>query len=876
MLLLSGPPGSGRTSRVLAEFRQALRRDPSGIRLLVPTVTMAEHLRHKLAREGFVLRPNLILTLAKFVAPWAEDLPEISPAVLYLLVERAAHRIAPPEFARVLNTPGFCASVAQAIEEFSSAGCDSARLERTLPSTPFGPAFVAVYRQVERELAQRGLGLRSHRLTRAAQRIARQGLAGVNTVWMDGFLAMTDHELMVIRAIGVHAALTVTLPLLEGPNATRDALLAMGFEEERLERERTEPGVHAFYAPTVDREAEEIARRILNSRTAFGEIGIIVRNPDVYLNPLRAALERFGIPARFYFADSLGEHGTVRYLTCVVEALRSGWEHATTLAAMRLSDCSPALDRFDFAVREQLPGRGLEHLKQLTEDCQIQRLLDRFGALERWRDLTLTPSHWTPRLSSLRALARSPRPEAGSGMERAILWRSQAAALAAFEAAIGAAAQYLDETRPISLDEFWAAAGALLRLSPLRAVDHRRNVVHVLSVFEARQWELPVVFICGLAEQQFPKRHTQEPLFPDGVRQRLAQSGIRIRTVAELEREERFLFELARTRAMSTLTLSYAEADSRGVRNLQSEFLNERLGGAAGLMASSRILPAPSRPAKASPADRGVGPSMRTFSPSALECFLDCPFQFFARYTLKLRTRPPAPQDRLDFMLQGTIVHQTLSEWHLDPQPVQPLFERIFAENCARKRVFMGYRTEYLRRQMLDDLRQFCESGKLPAAPDVLTEHSFEMAVDDSLLVRGRIDRIDKLPDGRALVVDYKYSAAANVSAKMDKATLLQPGLYALAAERDLGLKPAGVFYFGLKEKLKVVGWSDPPGAFGAKTEPLTREWIDGVVQIARTAADQIREGRIAPMPASLELCPLCDFRDVCRYDRAARTLTAT
>src|ERR1700737_3991325 len=108
MLLLSGPPGSGRTSRVLAEFRQALRRNTSGIRLLVPTAPMAEHLRHKLAREGF-LRPNLILTLSKFIVPWAEDLPEISPAVLYLLVERAAHRIAPPEFARVLNTPGFCA-----------------------------------------------------------------------------------------------------------------------------------------------------------------------------------------------------------------------------------------------------------------------------------------------------------------------------------------------------------------------------------------------------------------------------------------------------------------------------------------------------------------------------------------------------------------------------------------------------------------------------------------------------------------------------------------------------------------------------------------------------------------------------------------------
>src|ERR1700704_629325 len=234
MLLLSGPPGSGRTSRVLADFRQALRRDTSGIRLLVPTATMGEHLRHKLAREGFVLRPNLILTLSKFVAPWAEDLPEISPAVLYLLVERAAHRIARPEFARVLSTPGFCAALTRAIEEFSSAGCDSARLERALPSTPFGPAFVAVYQQVENELARRGLGLRSARLARAAQRIARQGLAGVNTVWMDGFLALTDPELAVIRAIGAQAEPTMTPPWLDGRNATRDALLAMGFDEKWL------------------------------------------------------------------------------------------------------------------------------------------------------------------------------------------------------------------------------------------------------------------------------------------------------------------------------------------------------------------------------------------------------------------------------------------------------------------------------------------------------------------------------------------------------------------------------------------------------------------------------------------------------------------
>src|SRR5437867_6173609 len=146
MLLLSGPPGSGRSSHILEEFRHALRRNASDIRLLAPTSTMAEHLRHMLAREGFVLRPKLIVTLSQFLAPWVEDLPEISPAALYLLVERVVRRLAPVEFARVLRTPGFCASVAQTIEEFSAAGCDSPCLERLLPRTPFGEPFVSVYR----------------------------------------------------------------------------------------------------------------------------------------------------------------------------------------------------------------------------------------------------------------------------------------------------------------------------------------------------------------------------------------------------------------------------------------------------------------------------------------------------------------------------------------------------------------------------------------------------------------------------------------------------------------------------------------------------------------------------------------------------------
>src|ERR1043166_6678431 len=98
-------------------------------------------------------------------------MPEAPEAVLYLIVEECARKLNRPEFAGVVDLPGFCASLARTISEFSSAGCDSARLSACAPEPPLGPAFLAVYREVDRELQRRNLWLRARRLERAAERI---------------------------------------------------------------------------------------------------------------------------------------------------------------------------------------------------------------------------------------------------------------------------------------------------------------------------------------------------------------------------------------------------------------------------------------------------------------------------------------------------------------------------------------------------------------------------------------------------------------------------------------------------------------------------------------------------------------------------------
>ena len=74
MRLISGPPGSGKSRRFGTEICGFLARREEDWRLLVPTATMAEHVRNAAARDGWVFRPSLIGTLSRFLLPFHEGL----------------------------------------------------------------------------------------------------------------------------------------------------------------------------------------------------------------------------------------------------------------------------------------------------------------------------------------------------------------------------------------------------------------------------------------------------------------------------------------------------------------------------------------------------------------------------------------------------------------------------------------------------------------------------------------------------------------------------------------------------------------------------------------------------------------------------------
>jgi len=458
----------------------------------------------------------------------------------------------------------------------------------------------------------------------------------------------------------------------------------------------------------------------------------------------------------------------------------------------------------------------------------------------------------------------APQRHAPGSWEIAAIARGQAAVLQLFDGAMLEAARALGE-RPVPLREFWRAATSVLRLTPLRVDDGRRNMVHVLGAHEARQWRLPVVFVCGLVEKQFPLFHTQDPFFPEAARAQLNQAGIRLRTAADFEAEERFLFDWAVTRATELLTLSYPQCDARGQQNLPSLYLE---GAAAVPSPWKSVLPQPSRRGSAGrPPAVIASPDLlevmavrhRAFRPTALESYLQCPFQFFGRYTLLLHAAPARPEQRLDFRTQGTIVHGVLANLS-DAGQLEGVFQDVFRGICERSRVPAGYRTEACRERMLADLRALVEESGWTQDYEIRTEQKFQYELGADVNIKGRLDRVDVAPDQGAYVVDYKYSGVQNTKNLGTNANLLQPQLYMLAVERSFELRPEGMSYWGFKGGIQRTPW--------LKFEPS--QAIERTLRIA----SEIRAGRVEPHPADPDKCRYCELRDVCRFVTAAPALT--
>jgi RecB family exonuclease len=297
---------------------------------------------------------------------------------------------------------------------------------------------------------------------------------------------------------------------------------------------------------------------------------------------------------------------------------------------------------------------------------------------------------------------------------------------------------------------------------------------------------------------------------------------------------------------------------------------------------------------------------------TTLEGFDVCSYRWFVSHELSPQPLDPLP----DPLVAGGIVHAALCALYEERPAGEPLprpatlgawiarGRELVAELAARRGLgehpterAMLARVEGLLARFLADEADRREGEFEPW----LLEAGFSEAEEaerpaleiDGWRLHGAIDRIDRAPDGRALVLDYKLSGKVTPREKLEEEAKLQLQLYLIAVAELWGAEPAG----GLYHPLRGTSERRPRGlvredaaelaGYGlSKTDRVDREEFERLLADARRRAGEIvarmRAGQIdrdpGPRPGLRNhgVCPpFCEFAPICRRDRAPVELAA-
>lgn len=877
MKIVRGAPGSGKTALIFAEFKEELQAGRRDLRIVVPTATLVRHFQHELARDGLVFPPHSVISLSRFTRERAAEntVRELVPdGLLRAIVRDTLRRLRFPEFAEVATTDGMTAVAVDTIDLFENSAGTPDKLTSVRKLGPHAKAFARLWREASDAVRASGYLMRSDLIRSAA----------ANTqparIWLDGFLNFSPLEREFVQSLAKVCELTLTLTDSPAADEIRKFAMQLGAGDQLLAGVPRKPETILVEARTLEREADEIARRILllhDRGTPFREIGVALRDVETYLPLLRGAFERFGIPAHFYFSTPLRKHPVAIFLGGLISGTLNDWDFESTLETLRAHPRwgrSAEFDRFDFTVREKMPGHGAEALLAL---CERDWLRDEIAAClitGAWKNVPLKPAEWQNRLESLaRSLYRPGRLDTPRDHLDVETSRSHVAALRAWSAAVASIAGFWsDPDQPVPLEEFWRVGADAVQSTVIQSVDDRANVVHVMSVYEARQWDLAALFVCGMTDRDFPRQHPQNLLFPDSDIDRLHAAGIRLRKAADQDREEGWMFDSLRTRATTSLFLTLPEKDATGKSVQRSRLLLDFNGP---IERAKSCIPVPGFAAEPpvtvgrvdSPALQSAMAELhRRISLTALEDLAQCRFRFFAGRTLALQGPPDRPGDRLTPRVTGSILHVALERWLADKdRDFVELFEIAFDEMCRKERLPAGYQLEVER-------MQFREIARRVSANDLWTPDASKAEVDLALefpggiTVKCRIDRIDIFNDNDCVIVDYKSSRTASVQKLVSSSTRLQGPLYALAAREALNLNPVAMLYWAVREDERY-GWGKIPGADIA-LQPMPENWAnDARVRTIERLAGFLR-GEVHARPEEAEQCRWCEFQTACRVEQ--------
>jgi DNA helicase-2/ATP-dependent DNA helicase PcrA len=230
-------------------------------------------------------------------------------------------------------------------------------------------------------------------------------------------------------------------------------------------------------------------------------------------------------------------------------------------------------------------------------------------------------------------------------------------------------------------------------------------------------------------------------------------------------------------------------------------------------------------------------------SASDIDTYRTCPLKYKFARVFRI------PQEPTIHQRFGILVHQVLERFHVAEGTSGSLPQLLGLLDAGWRRGGFGDSEEerQLRGKAAAALTRYHERFQSEEAEPVWFERQFTFKLGPHLL-RGRVDRVDRLPGGEYELIDYK---TGRPKSEAQLAEDVQLSLYAIGAREAWDLQASRQAYYYLLDDQKV----SVPDDDGSRSQ-----WIRDVTM---EVGEGILSQGFEPTP-SFAACSMCDYRLVC------------
>ena len=563
---------------------------------------------------------------------------------------------------------------------------------------------------------------------------------------------------------------------IDGPPARAEALLAAlapaaaGAMPPPLPAARA--GLALAECATAAEEAQVVALALRQALETEGRRAALITPDPVLARRVAAHCRRWGIAIDSSAGTPLALTPPGALALALVTAMAEDFAPARLLAVLKHglvraedADHAAAVRLADRALRGVRPAPGLEAAGAAISQWLADHARDRPPAMASW---------WQPLadalepLDRLRDRRRCTLPDLMAALRHALTqlggdagWAGpEGRQLAALVAEIEA---HGDHFGMLEASDAPALLAALMAGQAVRVPGLGHPRLAILGPLEAQLTRADLVVLAGLNEATWPGRPSPDPWLAPIIRARLGLPGTaRAQGLAALD----FL----RAASAPRVLITRARRDASGPQVPSRLWLRtlahlERDGATIerrdDLVRIARAIDGGGSPPVSQPPAPNPALSLRprALSITEIDTLVADPFAFHARRILKLQVLDPLDQDPTPAM-RGTLAHTILERWVKGGRGSLDRLMQIAEEELAREASQFPLLKAAWQPRILAALRWAGETileRERAGWHQMLAEAGGELALLNGVILKGRIDRVDRHDaDGRLVVVDYK------------------------------------------------------------------------------------------------------------------------